>query len=125
MVIEFDGGLTCTLGVSDLGKSIDWYSEALGFVLLYRVDDIGWAELSTPVAKVNLGLSQVEEVGAGGGVTPTFGTTDIEAAKAELDAKEIKQDGPVQDIPNLVRLLTFYDPDGNALMFYEQLPDAD
>lgn len=124
MAIEFDGGLTCTVGVSDLGKAIDWYSETLGFVLLYRVDDIGWAELSTSVAKVNLGLSQVEEVGAGGGVTPTFGTTDIEAAKSELDIKGIRQDGPIQDIPNLVRLLTFYDPDGNALMFYEQLPGA-
>ena len=124
MAIEFDGGLTCSLGVSDLGKAIDWYSDILGFSLLYRVDDIGWAELSTPVAKVNLGLSQVEDVSAGGGVTPTFGTTDIEAAKAALDAKGIKQDGPIQDIPNLVRLLTFYDPDGNALMFYEELPGA-
>ena len=124
MAIEFDGGLTCTLGVSDLGKAIDWYSDTLGFVLLYRVDDIGWAELSTSVAKVNLGLSQVEEVGLGGGVTPTFGTTDMEAAKTELDARGIRQDGPIQDIPNLVRLLTFYDRDGNALMFYEQLPGA-
>lgn len=120
MAIALDGGLTCTLGVRDLGKSIDWYSDVLGFTLLYRVDDIGWAELSTPVAKVNLGLSQVEQVQQGGGVTPTFGTDDIEAAKAELDNRGIRQDGPIQEIPNLVRLLTFFDPDDNALMFYQE-----
>ena len=120
MAIALNGGLTCTLGVTDLGKSIDWYSDILGFTLLYRVDDIGWAELSTPVAKVNLGLSQVEQVQQGGGVTPTFGTDDIEASKAELDNRGIRQDGPIQDIPNLVRLLTFFDPDDNALMFYQE-----
>ena len=120
MAIALNGGLTCTLAVTDLGKSIDWYSDILGFTLLYRVDDIGWAELSTPVAKVNLGLSQVEQVQQGGGVTPTFGTDDIEASKAELDNRGIRQDGPIQDIPNLVRLLTFFDPDDNALMFYQE-----
>ena len=120
MTIALNGGLTCTLGVTDLGKSIDWYSELLGFTLLYRVDDIGWAELSTPVAKVNLGLSQVEQV-QHGGVTPTFGTDDIETAKAELDNRGIRQDGPIQEIPNLVRLLTFFDLDDNAMMFYQEI----
>lgn len=124
MAITLNGGLTCTLGVTDLEKSIDWYSDILGFTLLYRVDDIGWAELSTPVAKVNLGLSQVEQVQQGGGVTPTFGTDDIEAVKAELDNRGIRQDGPIQEIPNLIRLLTFFDPDDNALMFYQENSNA-
>lgn len=124
MAIDFDGGLTCSMGVSDLGKAIDWYEEVLGFSLLYRVDDIAWAELSTSVEKVNLGLSQVEEVKQGGGVTPTFGTRDIEAAKADLDAKNVRQDGPIQTIPDMVKLLTFFDPDGNALMFYQDLAET-
>ncbi|QLC25123.1 VOC family protein [Parasphingopyxis algicola] len=124
MAIAFDGGLTCSMGVSDLGKAIDWYEEVLGFSLLYRVDDIAWAELSTSVEKVNLGLSQVEEVKQGGGVTPTFGTQNIEAAKADLDAKNVRQDGPIQTIPDMVKLLTFYDPDGNALMFYQDIAET-
>lgn len=124
MVMEFDGGLTCGLGVSDLGKAISWYEDVLGFTLLYRMDEIAWAELSTSVDKVNLGLSQVEEVKQGGGVTPTFGVKNIEAAQAELDARGIKQDGAIQTIPEMVRLLTFFDPDGNTLMFYEDLSGA-
>ena len=38
-----------------------------------------------------------------------------------LDAAGVRQDGPVQEIPGMVRLLTFYDPDGNALMFAQDL----
>jgi catechol 2,3-dioxygenase-like lactoylglutathione lyase family enzyme len=120
MAIAFDGGLTCALGVSDLDRSIAWYRDVLGFDLLYRSEDIAWCELKTAVERVNVGLSQVEEAGGKGGATLTFGVKDIEAAKAELDSRGVRQDGPIRDIPGLVRLLTFYDPDDNALMLYEE-----
>ncbi|HEY0131680.1 MAG TPA: hypothetical protein VGB57_09765, partial [Allosphingosinicella sp.] len=83
-----------------------------------------WCELKTGVDRVNLGLSQVEEAGGKGGATLTFGVEDIEAAKAELDSLGIRQDGAILEIPGMVRLLTFYDPDHNALMLYEDLQGA-
>ena len=119
MAISYDGGLTCSIGVTDLDRSVAFYQDVLGFRLLYRRDDIAWAELETGVDKVNVGLSQRETAGGAGGATLTFGVTDIEAAKALLDTRGIRQDGPIRDIPGLVRLLTFYDPDDNALMFYD------
>ena len=121
MALGFDGGLTCALGVTDLDRSIVWYRDVLGFDLLYRLEDNAWCELKTGVERVNVGLSQVEEAGGKGGATLTFGVEDIEAAKAELDSRGVRQDGPIRDIPGLVRLLTFYDPDDNALMLYEDL----
>ena len=124
MAMRFDGGLTCAMGVSDLDRSIAWYRDTLGFDLLYRLEDNAWCELKTGVERVNLGLSQVEEAGGKGGATLTFGVEDIEAAKAELDSRGIRQDGPIRDIPGLVRLLTFFDPDDNALMLYEDLQAA-
>ena len=124
MAIRFDGGLTCAMGVSDLDRSIAWYHDILGFDLLYRMEEIAWCELKTGVERVNLGLSQVEEAGGKGGATLTFGVQDIEAAKADLDSRGIRQDGPIRDIPGLVRLLTFYDPDDNALMLYQDLQGA-
>ncbi len=120
MTIRYDGGLTCAFAVTDLGKAIDWYRNVLGFELLYRQDEIAWCELKTGVARVNVGLSERQEAGGAGGATPTFGVVDIEEAKAALDAAGVRQDGPIQEIPGLVRLLTFYDPDGNALMFYQE-----
>ena len=124
MAMAYDGGLTCSLGVTDLDRSIEWYTSVLGMTLLYRREDIGWRELSSAVDKVNVGLSEVEAAGGRGGATLTFGVIDIEAAKASLDAAGVRQDGPIRDIPDLVRLLTFYDPDDNALMLYQDMQGA-
>ena len=120
MAIGYDGGLTCSFGVTDLERSIGWYRDVLGFEILYTADDIAWCELRTPVARVNVGLSERREAGGAGGSTLTFGVTDLEAAKAELDRHGARQDGDIVEIPGLVRLLTFFDPDDNALMFYEE-----
>ena len=124
MAIQYDGGLTCSMGVSSLDRSIPWYRDVLGFETLYRLEEIAWCELKTSVARVNLGLSEVEEPGGKGGATLTFGVADIEAAKAELDRHGVRQDGPIQDIPDMVRLLTFFDPDDNALMFYQDISES-
>ena len=75
--------LTISVNVSDLQRSIDWYREALGFDVEYRLDEIGWAELTTPFGAVNVGLSQTEDQRAGGTV-PTFGVVDIEACVRAL-----------------------------------------
>ena len=120
MSIDYDGGLTCSLGVSDLARSMAWYRDVLGFELLYQRGDIAWCELKSGVDRVNVGLSQVEAPGGKGGATLTFGVRDIEAAKTRLDQHDVRQDGPIREIPGLVKLLTFFDPDDNALMFYEE-----
>ena len=122
--IAFDGGLTCSIGVTSLDRAIPWYQQLFGMTLLYRLEDMAWCELQSPVARVNVGLSQVESVPQGGGATLTFGVTDLDAAKAALDAAGVRQDGEIMEIPGMVRLLTFYDPDGNALMFYQDLSGA-
>lgn len=124
MAIGYDGGLTCSMGVTSLDASIAWYRDVLGFSLRYRLDEMAWCELSTGVARVNVGFGVREEAGGKGGATLTFGVDDIEAAKAELDRHDVRQDGPIQDIPGMVRLLTFFDPDDNALMFYQDLSEA-
>ena len=124
MAITYDGGLTCSCGVTDLDRSIAWYRDVLGFELLYKMQDIAWCELKTGVERVNIGLGVREAAGGAGGATLTFGVTDIEAAKAALDGANVRQDGPIRDIPNMVRLLTFFDPDDNALMFYQETGHA-
>lgn len=125
MGIDFDGGLTCSFGAMDLDRSIAWYRDVLGFELIYKRDDIAWCEMKSAVANVNVGFGVREEMGDGkSGAVPTFGVTDIAAAKAELDRHGVRQDGDVMEIPGMVKLLTFYDPDDNALMFYQDLSNA-
>ena len=116
--------LTASVGVSDLGAAIEWYQSVLGFSLLYRMDDIGWCEMATAMPGVNIGLSQLESVGKGGGATVVFGVDDIEGAKAHLDSLGVRQDGGIQVIEAMVKLITFFDPDGNTLMFSQNLTTA-
>ncbi len=120
MGLNYDPGLTIAMKVTDLDRSIDWYQKVLGCELLYKLEDRGWCELSSPVEKVNIGLGQVEEVPAGGPV-PTWGVVDIEEAKASLAEHDVAFDGDIMVIEGMVKLLTFFDPDGNGLMLFQDL----
>lgn len=120
MDFEYLEEMTCSISVSDMGASIKWFEDVLDFKLLYKVDDIAWAEMSTGLSNVNLGLGQVENVTEGGGATPVWGVNDIEKSKSHLEGHSVKLDGEIRHIPGLVKLLTFYDPDGNAMMFFEK-----
>lgn len=119
MALDFVQELTASMGVTDLDSSISWYEKILGCALLYRVDDIGWCEMETHMDGVRIGLSQNQSVVQGGGATNVWSVANIEAAKAHLDTHGVRQDGDIQHIPGLVKLLTFFDPDGNAMMFAE------
>lgn len=122
--LGYDGGLTAGLGVSDLAASIRWYQDVLGFTLNYALDEMGWAELQTEVPGVTVGLSQVEAVEKGGGATLTFGVRDLDAARARLEAADVRFDGESQTIPGMVKFCTFFDPDDNTLMLFEDLSGA-
>ena len=122
--LGYDGGLTAGLNVRDLDKALAWYTEVLGFTVNYRMDDMGWAELQTEVPGVTLGLSQVEQVPVGGGATLTFGVKDIGAAREHLLQQDVRFDGDTQVIPGMVAFATFYDPDGNTLMLFQDLSGA-
>ncbi len=119
--LGFDGGLTCAMQCTDLDRSVEWYQKVLGFELLYRVDELGWCEMKSCVDCVNVGLSQVESPEVKGGATLTFGVKDMDRARAELESKDVPFDGETMTIPDMVRLSTFYDLDGNKLMLYQDL----
>lgn len=120
--LGYDGGLTCSLDVSNLDASIAWYQDVLGFKLLYKVDAMAWCELASPVARVNVGLGQVErKKQEGGNATLVWGVQNIDAARKELESLKVRFDGPTRTYDGMVKLATFYDPDGNTLMLYQSL----
>jgi predicted enzyme related to lactoylglutathione lyase len=55
--------------------------------------------------------------------TPTFGVKDIEHARSQLEGNGVRFDGDTIEIPEMVKLATFFDPDGNSLMLYQTLCD--
>jgi CreA protein len=117
---EYDRQLVISVNVSSFDAAVDWYRTALGFELVYRLDQFGWGEIRTPWGGVTIGLGQSEEL-KHGGTTPTFGVKDIKAARAHLESLGTKFDGDTYEIDGMVKFATFYDPDGNAWMLAESL----
>ena len=119
---SYNGTITLSSSVSDLDASIAWFKNVLGFEEVFKVAEAGWAEVSTPAAGVSIGLDQTDADGDGsGGSIPVFGVVDIDAARAELEAKGVKFEGETRELPGMVKLATFFDPDGNRYMFAQSL----
>jgi predicted enzyme related to lactoylglutathione lyase len=119
--IGWTGEATAAIEVSDYERSLAWYRDILGFTVLYEMKDIGWAEFATPVGNLHLGIGQSEKVREGGGATLTFGVDDIDAVRARLEAAGVRFDGEAIEFEGMVRLATFFDPDGNSLMLFQML----
>ena len=120
--IAFQPTTVAAINVKDFKKSVEFFKNNLGFELQYSVDEIGWGEMGTNVPGLTLGISQVEQGWGGpGGATMTFAVADIDAARASLEKAGVKFDGPTQEIPGMVKLATWFDPDGNSFMFSQSL----
>ena len=116
---DYDGTITLSTPVGDLDASLEWFADKLGFREIFKVAEAGWAEVSTPAEGVTIGLNQGAE--SGSGTTPVFGVKDIDAARAELEAKGVPFEGDTIELPGMVKLATFLDPDGNHYMFAQSL----
>ena len=119
--IEWTGESTAALEVSDYARGLAWYRDVLGLKVVFELESWGWAQLQSPVDGLLIGIGQSEEVKTGGGATLTFTVADIEAARTYLEGEGVRFDGEISEVEDMVRLTTFYDPDGNALMLAQQL----
>ena len=109
--VEF-GGVTPILRVADLGVSLAFYVDALGFA-------IEWCEGRTHAAvrrgKATLMLSADDQGHAGTWLY--FGIDDADALHAELLAKGVAIRHPPTNYPWGARELQVADPDGHVLRF--------
>lgn len=118
---EFTGRLTCSLGVTNHRAAAAWYARILGCQLMFESAEMGMSFMSTPVKDVFLDLSQIETVQPGGGAVPVWSVASVDSARARLEREGVRFDGPTRTYEGMVKLATFFDPDGNALMIYESL----
>jgi catechol 2,3-dioxygenase-like lactoylglutathione lyase family enzyme len=119
--IAWAGESTAALEVTDYDRSLAWYRDVLGWQVVFELAEWKWAQLQTPVSGLLVGLGQSERVKEGGGATLTFTVVDIEAARSYLEGEGVRFDGETGQVEDMVKLATFYDPDGNALMLAQQL----
>lgn len=99
----------------------EWYKKHFGWTLLYDVEEAAWCEMKTHIEGVFVGFAERENPEVAGGATMTWGTSDIDRARTYLESQGVKFAGDTMTIPGLVKLATFFDPDGNHLMLAESL----
>ncbi|MCY3839799.1 MAG: VOC family protein [Gammaproteobacteria bacterium] len=122
---SYNGTITLSSSVKDLDASIAWFRDVLGFEEIFKVAEAGWAEVSTPADGVSIGLDQTDaDVEGSGGSIPVFGVVDIDAARSELEGKGVQFAGETVELPGMVKLATFFDPDGNRYMFAQSLVEG-
>lgn len=104
--------------VRDMAASKAWYARVLGSAIVYEVPEQHWCEMTTPTKGTLLGLHEQEGATAGPANALGMGVVDMAAARAHLVALGVRLEGDVVEIPGIVKLLYFLDPDGNRMWFY-------
>jgi catechol 2,3-dioxygenase-like lactoylglutathione lyase family enzyme len=111
-------GIT-TIFVTDMNRSIRFYTETLGLRLTQRFGN-HWGQVEAGQLVIGLHPASAESpAGRNGSITIglTFSTT-IEEAVSMLQQKGVKFQGPItQD--NAGKIAYFEDPDGNLLYLWE------
>jgi catechol 2,3-dioxygenase-like lactoylglutathione lyase family enzyme len=110
--------------VTDLERSARFYGETLG---LPRVSAGAWPEFQLG-ENVSLYLIDPTNIGSEF-TTPNLGSIalrvpDVEAARAELEAKGVEFAGDTFD-SGVCHMAFFSDPDGNALMLHRRYAPRD
>lgn len=109
--------------VKDWERGKKFYRDTLGLPIAFASDEAGWAEFGHPNqthVAINLWRGPEPMPPAIGGATVTFGCDDTRAMVAKLRSQGVKCDEP-DEIPGMVILAAFYDPEGNRLQIAQSL----
>jgi lactoylglutathione lyase len=120
--------------VQDIGASVRFYRDKLGFELVFGDEDDVYAEFKA--GNATLGLFKQELMSEVSGVSHLpasanvqdrgllfFAVPDVDAACAELEARGITFVGPPTDRPDWgLRTAHFRDPDGNLIEIGHEIP---
>lgn len=113
-------GLTVWYNVKSIKNSLAFYTEKLGFEVLFHDHEGGMAMVKTNTDHCIIGFSEAETVIPSTSST-VFDVENIEQAVHTLQQKGVSFIGDIEVIPDFVKLVTFSDPDGHSLMLSEGL----
>jgi catechol 2,3-dioxygenase-like lactoylglutathione lyase family enzyme len=103
-----------TVMVSDMDRSVQFYSETLGFPVSQRYGN-HWAEMEAPGLRIGLHPTS-RKIVASDNLQIGFRVQNLDEAKKELEGKGIVF---IQGDEEGVRLSSFSDPDGNVMYLAE------
>ncbi len=113
----FKSGIGFHYSVSNLQRTIEFYTEKLGFKVLDYDENMRQARLHTNARDCLIGFAEQQPV-VPGSACITFEVENIEQAVQLFEQKGITFEGEIIEVPGLVKLAAFSDPDGYKLMLY-------
>ncbi len=102
----------------DLKRARAFYAETLGLEL----ETEGESDMEFRAGQVTLDIFDPSSIGQPFAPSPAglaLRVPDVEAARAELEAKGVEFDGETQET-SVCRMAFFHDPDGNLLMLHRR-----
>lgn len=116
---RFQAVVVAQLSVSDLDRSVAFYRDTLGLELELMIDALRWAKFKTAVPGLTIGLNEVKNLKLPapktlGPSSLNLAVPDADLARQQLEAKGVRFLGPTTEIPGVVRLADFVDPDGHC-----------
>lgn len=117
----------CWVSVKDHTRTKKFLT-SLGLNLVEDHPENGWMEFQGNDKGTRLGIAQSspqadQELAPGNNAIVTFSVDNIENCKIELENSEATILGEIIEIPNIVKMLMFTDPDGNRFQLAEILDD--
>jgi catechol 2,3-dioxygenase-like lactoylglutathione lyase family enzyme len=100
--------------VTDWHRARQFYGGVLGLQEVHRNDETGLTAYGTDNGPPLFLVHNPERAGKTGGAVVTFETEDIDRYRVRLLEAGVRVNPDITEAPT-VRLLTFYDPDGNVV----------
>ncbi len=111
--------------VSDFERAKKFYGDVLGLNKTFEMHF--WAEFAHAEGAASIGLNgaprgeNAPQPGGDSGATVVLRVDDIEKKQRELASRGVRFEGKLEEVPGVVRIATFGDPDGNRLQLCQVL----
>ncbi|WP_066189858.1 MULTISPECIES: VOC family protein [Gracilibacillus] len=116
----YKAGFTLWYNVSNVERTLEFYTEQLGFEMDSYDKEHGMGSVHTNTKDCFIGFSEAEQV-VPSTAAAVIEVEDIENAVKELEAKGITFNGEISTIPGYAKLITFKDPDGHDMELSQTL----
>ncbi|WP_040984108.1 VOC family protein [Oceanobacillus jeddahense] len=113
-------GFTLWYSVSDVERTMAFYTEQLGFEMDSFDKENGMGSVHTNTKDCFIGFSEAEQV-VPSTAAAVIEVEDIDVAVKSLQEKGIMFNGEISTIPGYAKLITFKDPDGHDMELSQTL----
>lgn len=114
----FKPGVGFHYNVSNLERTLAFYTETLGFKVLFYDTNNRKAMVATNTKDCIIGFAEAQSIAPSSTCT-TFEVENLEEAVQVLQEKDVEFKDGILEIPGMVKLATFNDPDGYKMMLSE------